>query len=369
MHRSRIPKPGWRTRIIAYGLILLVLRFTGVVEQMFYHPQTALAETPDVAGLDYEDVRFSSTDGTQLHGWFIKAEGAPKATVIHFHGNAVNIGNHFHFITGLPKYGIQVFVFDYRGYGQSKGRPSRKGIQNDAAAAIDYVRQRDDVDPHRIVLLAQSLGVTTMLGGWAQEKHPVAGMILDSGFTSYHDIARDTLNKTPVTALLRPLPPLLIRDGIDAKDVVGSHTGDIPLLIQHGEKDKVIPPGHAKALFERSPDTATLITYPNARHCEATFSHAMTYERDVTEFIFRCVDRDKPQARRADIAKPRPQAWDDACPSNERPERLRYRNPRPEAGVPVCRAFSPCCLFSHVTPRPAAWALLSRPVGPDSQAS
>src|SRR5512145_1917489 len=144
------------------SLLLLVVAVTfscqGCVGGMFYYPDQEVYDTPDRHGLKYEDVTFPSRDGTSLSGWFIPAVGPPKGTVVHFHGNAQNMTSHFGFVSWLPSRGFNLFVFDYRGYGKSAGRPERQGIYEDSLAALDYIATRPGIDHDRLVVLGQSLG-------------------------------------------------------------------------------------------------------------------------------------------------------------------------------------------------------------------
>ncbi len=122
----------------------------------FYPTQTEYAH-PDEFGLPFESVHFES-EGNLLHGWYFPSEGRAKGTIVHCHGNAGNVTGHFKFVTSMPKRGWNVFCFDYRGFGRSRGTPTRPGAVADTHAAVDYLITRRDVDPTRIALFGQSLG-------------------------------------------------------------------------------------------------------------------------------------------------------------------------------------------------------------------
>src|SRR5688572_11337453 len=127
-----------RNRWIPLSLVILL---AGCAHDLFYYPDSVMYDTPASAGLRYEPVGFRSRDGTRLSGWFIPAAGeAGKGTVVHFHGNAGNISAHWRLVSWLPPRGYNVFVFDYRGYGASEGRPGPRGVFEDANSALDYVR-------------------------------------------------------------------------------------------------------------------------------------------------------------------------------------------------------------------------------------
>ncbi|MFL6647184.1 MAG: alpha/beta hydrolase, partial [Sulfurifustaceae bacterium] len=91
---------------------------------VFFQPYRTLVRTPDDIGLAYEDVRFKTADGVVLHGWFLPANATACATVLFLHGNAENISTHIGSVYWMPRYGFNVFLPDYRGYGASSGTPS-----------------------------------------------------------------------------------------------------------------------------------------------------------------------------------------------------------------------------------------------------
>src|SRR5574341_868653 len=139
------------------SVVLTVTALAGFVEGcdgLFYHPSRNAFLDPASIGFPFQDVGFNSLDGTRLHGWFFAPKDGPeraKATVIHFHGNAENISTHFQAVAWLAREGFNVFVFDYRGYGQSDGKPNPEGIEEDEVAAARWVRGRPDVDPDRLI--------------------------------------------------------------------------------------------------------------------------------------------------------------------------------------------------------------------------
>lgn len=105
-----------------------ILAMQGCANRYFYFPDNVVYQTPDQHRLSYEDVRFKSRDGTELHGWFLPAVGSNVVgTIIHFHGNAQKMTAHFSFVSWLPQEGFNLFVFDCRGYGRVAGRARATG--------------------------------------------------------------------------------------------------------------------------------------------------------------------------------------------------------------------------------------------------
>ena len=111
--------------------------------------------------LYYEDVRLRTSDGLTLHAWFIPGDltMTPKATWVWFHGNGGNNGYRIDELAlAHHRTNANLFIFDYRGYGESDGSPSEEGTYLDSRAAMDYLLSRSDVDQDHIIYLGHSLG-------------------------------------------------------------------------------------------------------------------------------------------------------------------------------------------------------------------
>jgi len=260
----------------------LPLMLGGCVQSMFYYPDNVRYETPDALGLRYESVQFTSADGTRLSGWFLPAENRQnpkeaKGTVVHFHGNAQNMSTHWRFVAWLPKRDYNVFVFDYRGYGQSEGKPEPKGVFEDSNASLNYVRSRGDVDPGRLFVFGQSLGGTNAIAVvGAGNRAGVRAAAIESTFYSYSSIANDKLKGAG----------LLVSDEYAASKYVAA-ISPIPLLLIHGTADQVIPLAHSKRLLAEAREPKQLIEVPGASHLEpmTALRYGAAYRKALTEFF------------------------------------------------------------------------------------
>lgn len=269
---------------------LATLWLTGCVNPMFYQPDRRLYQTPANTGLAYEEIRFASKDGTKLAGWFIPAVGtnAVKGTVIHCHGNAQNMSSHFLFVNWLPQQGFHLFVFDYRGYGASAGKPDRQGVFDDTVAAIECVRNRKDIDPEKIVVFGQSLGAANalaVLGENINAAHAVRGIAADSSFFSYRQIVRDKIKTIPVLSWFRwPLSFVVVSNRHSPGNAVGCLPGDLPLMILHGKSDRIVPFEHARELFAAAHDPKMMVTADDCGHTEAILKNPI-YRAQLAHFF------------------------------------------------------------------------------------
>lgn len=151
--------------VISIIVSLLFLLLSGCANGLFYFPdQKDYGDTPKQYGQVYSEHYWQTEDGVKLHGWFIPAQrqGAldqkPLGTILFAHGNAGNITSHYWLVSWLPAAGVNLFIFDYRGFGQSEGIPTFKGTDLDTISAITYLKNKMGIESNKIMLLGQSLG-------------------------------------------------------------------------------------------------------------------------------------------------------------------------------------------------------------------
>lgn len=202
-----------------------------------YFPLKRIEATPGDIGLKYEDVFFDAEDGKKLHGWFVPANS--KKVLILLHGNGGNISHRLELISIFHDIGLNVFIFDYRGYGKSQGITTEKGTMLDGLAAYNYVRNLG-TDPECIILLGRSLGANIAIELATMINTGI--LISEGGFTSVMDIAKDLYG-------IRP-PGFLIHNKYNALEKVSKVT--TPTLIIHGESDEIIPIMHGLILYEEA---------------------------------------------------------------------------------------------------------------------
>jgi uncharacterized protein len=271
-----------RAPTLAAGLLML-LPAAGCLSPSS-SPLRSLEETlvfrPDRDGdwapddLRYEDVWFSSDDGTRLHGWYCPVEN-PRAVVLYCHGNGGNVaGLKWPAKLLQEKLGVSVFVFDYRGYGRSEGSPSEEGVLADARAARHWLSQRVGVAESEIVLLGRSLGgavavelatvdaypritncvISRSYSNVAPPQISVRGVILENTFPSLREVA---------AANFWPLHWLMTMS-LDSVAKIGNYRG--PLLQTHGTADRLVPFALATKLFEAANEPKCFVPAPNRGH-------------------------------------------------------------------------------------------------------
>ena len=273
-----------RRRAAKFGIGLAVILVVGLLvrqmsildQLMVYFPERGMHSTPGDVGLDYEDVSLVAADGARLHGWHVP--GKSDTTLLWFHGNAGNISHRLDNILLLNRrLGLGVFIFDYRGYGKSDGKPSEAGLYADAEAAIDFLTSDLGLDPIQdVVLYGRSLGV-----GVAVEmatRHEVRGVVLESGFASVKEMVRLTRPRIP-TGLVLPL----FDARYDSISKIGRLTS--PVMIVHGTRDDTVPFEMAKRLYEAAPEPKRLHAVPGASHNDTYLVGGEAYIQALSEFV------------------------------------------------------------------------------------
>jgi len=246
--------------------LLIPFPVSAALEQMFlYFPESRLLTTPAAMQLEFEDVFFSAADGTKLHGWYIHGE-AGKPVIVFCHGNAGNISHRVYNLRRFRDLGLSVFIFDYRGYGQSEGKTTEIGSYDDMRGAIDWLKSRG-WQVEQMIYFGRSLGAGVALQ--LALELPPAGLVLESAFTSIKAMGQKHY----------PLLWLLAGWALDARYDNLTKIGQLqaPLLIFHGERDDIVPISMGKELFDAAPQPKSF--YPIARA-----GHNDTYDRGGQEY-------------------------------------------------------------------------------------
>ena len=199
-------------------------------------PGRALTASPGNIGLEYEDVYLTTSDDERLHGWYAPASKS-KGVVLFFHGNAGNISHRLDSIGIFQQLGLDTFIIDYRGYGQSTGKTTEQGTYLDAQAAWSYLVEKRGIPADRIIIFGRSLGGA--IGTWLGAQHAPAAVIIESSFTSGVDMARRLYPFLPVRLITRLRYP------------VAQYASrlECPVLVVHSRNDEIIPFAMGQSIF------------------------------------------------------------------------------------------------------------------------
>ncbi len=255
---------------IIAGIILLIAYIRFVESRSVFYPSRLLETTPESLGMKFEDVFFKTSDKLTLNGWLVKSnEKAP--TVLYLHGNAGNISYRVKKIALFQELGLNVFIIDYRGYGNSEGVPTEEGIYLDALSAYDYLMARTDIDKNKIIVYGASLG-----GAFAVDlatKRNIAAIIVDSTFTSARDMARKIM---PVA------PGFLIKTKLDSIGKISKIK--VPKLFIHSRDDEVVPFALGEKLYKAASEPKIFLEI-HGGHDEGYSTSGDVFKNGINNFL------------------------------------------------------------------------------------
>lgn len=274
----------FRTMLKKFILIFIVVLISACTNVVFY-PNQIRYSTPSEFELEHQDIYLRTTDGIQLHGWFLPSTvESVKGTVFFLHGNAQNISAHIHSVHWLPKQGYHVYLIDYRGYGDSTGKPTVQGVIDDINTGFTWLIQNQLVQKGPIYLMGQSLGASLgiyFVGSSPKVREQLAGVIIDAAFSSYRTIAREKLSNFWLTWPFQYPLSMLLTDKYDPEDFI-DNISPVPVLIMHSNEDQVVLPSHGQKLFKLAGKPKI---YKQTRNGHISTFRYKEYRQTVLEFM------------------------------------------------------------------------------------
>ncbi|MEZ4601658.1 MAG: alpha/beta hydrolase [Syntrophotaleaceae bacterium] len=272
-----MPAPGFRFLLFLNLMLAGSMTLSGCEygTRFVFQSSRDVLQTPDARGINYEDIWFESDDGVRLHGWYVPA-ASPGPLIVYFHGNAANITHRVENLQYLNHLGLPVFIFDYRGYGASEGRPLKEeDLYRDGRAALRFLETRG-WNPERTIYFGRSMGAAVALQ--MALENPPAGLVLECSFTSLRDMARI---KTPVVYAL--VGWWAIGERFDNLGKISRLQK--PLLMIHGDRDQVVPWIMGKQLFESAPEPKTFLSVSGAGHSDSYLVGGASYQDAWESFL------------------------------------------------------------------------------------
>ena len=255
----------------------------------FYYPDHVVYSHPKDYQLTHKEINFLSKPSRKmLHGWFIYAQKKPvKGTVIQFHGNAQNLTSHYRSLLWILKHGYNLFAFDYQGYGKSQGKTERERTVQDGISAIRWVEAlHKDIRGDKIFIHGQSLGGAIALAAVSSLKQtsPVNGMIIESSFHSYREIARNRLAATIILWPFQWLAYLLVTEDYSGNEIIEG-LPSLPVLVIHGDRDMVVPIEFGQKIYEKLKKPKRFLQAKNGYHMNALSEEYPQNRKKYLEFL------------------------------------------------------------------------------------
>ncbi|RMH17300.1 MAG: alpha/beta hydrolase [Acidobacteria bacterium] len=227
---------------------------------------------PSPYGLEVEDHFFEAADGTRLHGWWIPHARA-RGTLLYCHGNSGSVADRIGIFRQLRRLKVQIFAFDYRGYGRSEGEPTEAGVCDDARAAFDHLTATVGIDPQKVIFFGHSLGGAVAID--LALHRPAVALVAQSSFTDMRDMASHLFAGSPIR--------LMARNAFRSIEKVGQLT--LPKLFIHGTEDGTVPFEMGQRLFAAAAEPKQWYAVPHAGHNDVHRFGGFRYYRTLSRFL------------------------------------------------------------------------------------
>ncbi len=218
--------------IIYFSVSLIVYFYQ---RNLLYHPgeNNYLDEGP----LSHKVEKVNIKSEHDLVGWYYKKNEKYK-TLLFFHGNAGRLDNRIYKLNEFADLDLNYLIFAYRGFSGNKGKPSEKGLYQDAMKAKEWLN-KNKIKDKDIVLYGESLG--TAIAIEVASKNSFSGLILESPFTSMEILAQKYYPYLPAKIILKD----------KYKSIDKLNKINLPIHVMHGKKDKIVPFYMGEEIFNK----------------------------------------------------------------------------------------------------------------------
>jgi fermentation-respiration switch protein FrsA (DUF1100 family) len=251
---------------IGTGLLLFVMQ-----SRMLYQPSRDHNYSPADIGLNYEVVTLTTPDGQTLSAWYVPAEDAVR-TVLFCHGNAGNISHRLDTLKMFHELDLNCLIVDYRGYGQSTGKPTEMGTLIDILTGFQWLVEQKGTKPEQIILFGRSLG-GSVAAIVAKDVQP-GGVVLESTFTSFDDAGSHYYPWLPVRLFTR-----FNYNTLEAVKMI-----HCPLLVIHSSDDEIVPFKFGRQIFEAGNEPKQFAELKGT-HNEGFFNNNGLYKRIWNDWL------------------------------------------------------------------------------------
>ena len=239
-------------------------------QRSLYFPFGTINATPENIDLEYEELDIITADGIRLSAWFIPSEDS-RAVLLFCHGNGGNISHRLEKISIMNRLGLDILIFDYRGYGKSSGRPSEDGLYKDAEAVYDHMVNERKTPPQKIIGYGESLGSPVIIN--LALKREMAGIIIEEAFTSVRAMAREHF---PF------IPGFVLKSGYNSLGMIKDVK--IPKLIFHSVNDEIVPFEQGERIFETASEPKEFVELRGG-HNDAFIVSRGIYSSGIDRFV------------------------------------------------------------------------------------
>ena len=252
-------------------LILILLGYLVITFILFFFQRNLLYYpainnySGEKLNISVEKVKIKTEDNIELLSWYHKKNSGDYKTILFLHGNAGTLENRIYKINHFKNMNVNFLIIAWRGFSGNKGKPTEKGLYEDAKSALRWLANKG-VKEESIIIYGESLG-TGVATEIAQNKN-FAGVILETPFTSMVSVGKSHYPFFPVS--------ILLKDKYESDKKIKNIKS--PILIMHGEVDKIVPFWMGKKLYE-------LANQPKYSYFPKYDDHMMEFNKDLINSI------------------------------------------------------------------------------------
>ncbi len=235
--------------LAGYGALVAFLYVTQ--RSLQYFPERFRTAPADAGLPQAEEIVLDTVDGEKVIAWHVPPRDG-KTVILYLHGNGGALRHRVERFRALTADGTGLLALSYRGYGGSTGSPTEEGLIADAEAAYGFAVAR--YGAKRIDLWGESLGTGVAVALAAIK--PIGRMVLQAPFTSTADVGAAAYWYVPVRWLMK--------DQYRSDLRIGQVTA--PVLILHGEQDRVVPIALGERLYELIKAPKRFVRFPGVGH-------------------------------------------------------------------------------------------------------
>jgi uncharacterized protein len=264
--------------LITLAVVALLLALVWALQRRLIYLPSPGAVPPATDMLNgAREVTLRTADGLELGAWFVApSEPDRRMAVLVAAGNAGNRSLRAPLAEALARHGLAVLLFDYRGYGDNRGRPTQAGLARDVRAALEFLGEEVGLRGDRLLYYGESLGaaVVTELA----IAHPPAGLVLRSPFVDLASVGRVHYPFLPVRTLLKDRFPL-------ARQLARV---TVPTTVVYGSDDRIVPPDQSRAVAAAAGGPTRLVEIEDADHNDRALLDGAALVAAVVELADRC---------------------------------------------------------------------------------
>ena len=234
---------------LLFLVIILFFKIYGksITNNILFQPYIAnIYEYNEIENFIQEVIK--THDGIDIYGGLYNKFRKPNYddTIILFsHGNGDWIGNYVNceLMNILSKNG-SIFLYDYRGYGLSTGKPSENGLYTDIYSVWNFLIDTKNINPKNIIVYGFSLGCavsSNLVSNLAINELPKM-LVLESPFTNLKNIASDKF---------KPIAKFAYYDFDNIKHLQKINN-KIPVYVFYTKNDEIIPYTHSYELHKKT---------------------------------------------------------------------------------------------------------------------